>query len=444
MTIDFISLIFIWLLPLTASSTVTSGQHHIFTDEMTEETGKRFTHSQLTTQETSNLNPLSEDSGENITQSISIQVNRTEEKATKPSTESSLQTTETALKTLSPNIHTEASPTYSMLLQLKSSTVAMMLVTEVRLKVPTSSTMVINSPVSHPTATSRILSMLRSSTQSQYTRQTQTFQFASDKITHPSTHPTPSTNFLSSKSTSTKPGENKYTSTSTQVQAQSQTAKQSTGMYKTSPATTKTPFIHITRAKKGQGSQEKKATSKNKMYHSKIVAGVIGGALVFMIAGFLFIYIKKRKLQTQKITSTEWAGPSPFLEGGADYGQVTKRSSNRISLTSFLPQRMSKRLSLLPETDEELQDMTPGTTFGGKHQETISGREVNENDVQESNGTAAVVSEMKQEETVENSVSASSFQTNHPLSTNNNSEVKNPSEDHSINYPTVSTAMERE
>lgn len=163
-----------------------------------------------------------------------------------------------------------------------------------------------------------------------------------------------------------------------------------------------------------------------------------------MMVGFLVIYIKKRKLQRQQITTKDWAGPSPFLEGGADNGQVTLRPSNRISLSSFLPQRLSKRLSLLPETDEELEDMTPGT-FGDKHQEALFAQEVAGNDEQESNGSP-VVPEMKSTgdapETVENSVSGSSSQTNEPLSTYNNSNVTNLSEDHPANPHTPSGAVD--
>lgn len=157
-----------------------------------------------------------------------------------------------------------------------------------------------------------------------------------------------------------------------------------------------------------------------------------------MMVGFLVIYIKKRKLRRQQITTSEWAGPSPFLDGGADNGEVALRSSNRISLSSFLPQRLSKRLSLLPETDEELEDLTPGTTFGDKHHESTLGREVNGKGVQKSNGTAVVVQETNTlgdtPETVENS----SSQTDNQQSTNSSSEVTNLSEDNPVNPPAPS------
>ncbi|XP_061576171.1 mucin-2-like [Cololabis saira] len=118
--------------------------------------------------------------------------------------------------------------------------------------------------------------------------------------------------------------------------------------------------------------------------HGKVVAGLIGGALLVMMLGFLVIYMRKRRLQKQQITSTDWAGPSPFLAGGANDNQASLRSSNRISLSSFLPQRLSKRLSLLPEADEELLDVSPGGTFGRKPQGSTFGQEGDEKDGEES------------------------------------------------------------
>lgn len=114
-------------------------------------------------------------------------------------------------------------------------------------------------------------------------------------------------------------------------------------------------------------SSRKKKKLKNRTNHSKAVAGLVSGALVLMMVGFLLMYIKKQKLQRQQITTRDWVGPSPFQEGGADNGQATLRSSHRIPLSSFLPQRLSKRMSMLPEKDEESEDMTSVTTFGDKH-----------------------------------------------------------------------------
>lgn len=124
--------------------------------------------------------------------------------------------------------------------------------------------------------------------------------------------------------------------------------------------------------------KKKAAPGKQASYESKhgvVVGWVVGGALVLMMLSFLLIYIKKRKLSEQQITTKNWAGPSPFIENGRDDGQDGPRSSNRISLSSFLPHRMSRRLSLLPEAEEELEDITPGSTFGDRQQEASSAQQ---------------------------------------------------------------------
>ncbi|XP_037630360.1 cell wall integrity and stress response component 1-like [Sebastes umbrosus] len=422
MTIDFVSLIFIWLLQLTASSTVTSDQNNNFTNVMAT-TPNKFTPDQLRTREASSLNP-----GPNVTQSIVVYANPTEEK---PSAKPSLQTTPTTpSETFSPAMQiaatqTSATPTTSS--QLNSSTVGMKSTTEIQLKVATSATTVVTSHASIPTAATWVPSTPSSSNQSQFTNAT---------TTRPFTRPTPSTNLTSATNTSSEPVEHKSTSTSSVT---GDDATPSTGLYKSSIATTKTPFIHITKAKDRQDPPEK---SKKGTNHGKAVAGIIGGALLLMMVGFLAIYIKKRKLQRQQLTTGDWAGPSPFLEGGADNGQVTLRSSNQISLSSFLPQRLSKRLSMLPERDEEMADMTQATTFGEQNHGSTFGREVDGKDVEESNGTAVVVPEIKDTgdapETVENSISETSSQTNDPLLTINNSEAANHSQDHPANSLTLS------
>lgn len=116
-------------------------------------------------------------------------------------------------------------------------------------------------------------------------------------------------------------------------------------------------------------------TAKYEFNHGAVVGWVIGGTLVLMMLSFLVIYIQKHKLKEQQITTKNWAGPSPFIENGQDGSQDGVRSSHRISLSSFLPQRMSRRLSLLPEADEELEDISPGTTFGDRHPEASSAQQ---------------------------------------------------------------------
>uniref|UniRef100_A0A8C6T036 Uncharacterized protein n=1 Tax=Neogobius melanostomus TaxID=47308 RepID=A0A8C6T036_9GOBI len=161
--------------------------------------------------------------------------------------------------------------------------------------------------------------------------------------------------------------------------------------------------------------EETGGEAEKRMQNGKIVAGLIGGALLAMIVGFLVILYKRQKLKQHQISTTEWAGPTPFLEpggGDGDNGHVTLRSASRISLTSFLPQRLSKRLSLLAESAEEMQDMqemTAGTTFvasgeriGTKSDQTIEKavKDTNENDSEGSGKTEelVLVDEMKENE----------------------------------------------
>ncbi|KAM7399892.1 hypothetical protein PAMP_019130 [Pampus punctatissimus] len=348
MTTNFITLIFICMLPLTASS------NDSFTNVTTGEITENFTHNQLTP-EMSNFTP-----------SIIAQVNPTEVESMKTST--------TLPKKMLPDIHLAATSTYSMLSQSNNSTVGMKSMTEVKFKVTTSATKVVSNQASNPTTPARVPPMLSSSTQSQEAGMTLNSLFTSNKITHSSTSLTQSANHISTTTSSTKPvSTNKLP-----------------GLYRTFKTTA--PFIHITKEKKKHHPQIK---AKKETNHSKAVAGLIGGALVLMMIGFLVIYIKKQKLQKQQIRTSDWAGPSPFLEGGVDNGQVTLWSSNQISLSSFLPQRSSKRLSLLPETNEVIEEMTPGTTFQSKYHGSSLGRDVDGNYVKESNGIAALEPEMK-------------------------------------------------
>uniref|UniRef100_A0A3B4YKL0 Uncharacterized protein n=1 Tax=Seriola lalandi dorsalis TaxID=1841481 RepID=A0A3B4YKL0_SERLL len=318
-----------------------------------------------------------EPSGHNIRSSFTAGTNPSEEKTTTPSRKPPT----TSSNTFSSVNQTAATPTSSILSLLNSSTVGA--------KQPT---------------TTRVPPILSSSTQSPDT--------GSDRMTPASTQ------LILTVTPSAKPAV-KSTSTSPVTGGD---ATHPTASYKTSLATSKTSFISITRAKKRQDPPKEKPNRG--VSHGKAVAWIIGGALVLMMVGFLVIFIKKRKLQKQQITTTDWAGPSPFLEDGADNGFVTLRPSNRISLSSFLPQRLSKRLSLLPETEEELEDMTPGTTFGEKRQGNTSGQQLDGSTVPESNGTAADVPGMKSTGDVPETVETSP-QNWFLLSTENNSEVAN-------------------
>lgn len=160
--------------------------------------------------------------------------------------------------------------------------------------------------------------------------------------------------------------------------------KQSTnkaGMLPTGqPETTTT--THAAKPQKTKAVLGKKA--KPDSNHGAVVGWIIGGTLVLMMLSFPVIYIKKRKLNKQQMTTKDWAGPSPFIENSEGDGQDRARSSQRISHFSFLPQRLSRRLSLLPETEEEMEDINPGTTFGDRHQQASTAQQ----DVQGRKGAA--------------------------------------------------------
>ncbi|XP_008274599.1 mucin-22 [Stegastes partitus] len=418
MTINFMILIFTWLLSGTASSEVTR---------------KNFIHDQLTSQKMFSSYPGSKVSDHTATPSVMVGANVSEGKTT---TTASLQTTQTMPPTkILMNTQTTATPTDS-----RFGSTGIRSTTEEQSKVIKSTTAGA-SQASNLTKPTRVPAVLGNFTQTQGTVETSTSQFVKDKTTHPSKQPPQTTNLISTATTSIKPEEDKSESTSTATDGDT---AQPTGLYKTSVATS---FIHTTTVKKRQNPSGKEENSKNRTHHSETVAGLIGGALILMMVGFLVIFIKKRKLRKQQITASEWAGPSPFLEGGADNERVALRSSTRISFASFLPQRLSKRLSMLPEVDKELEDMTLGTTFGGKHQESTFDRGVDGNDVQQSNDSAAVPetkSTLDTAETIENSVSVTPSQMNNTLSTNNHSDVANVSQDHSANLSDLSGAVEND
>lgn len=326
-----------WLLLLTMSHMVTSvqGQHsHVTRGEVT---GSDLILGHVTTQKASSILETSAVPDPNIRAELP------EGGATTPSRK----------HTLSPvNQRATTSPTLSQF----SSTVDTKSATHLQHETRTSETTGATSQSRNPTrSTSSPSPELSSSNQDLGTGRTMTSQWTSV-----------STHLISAASTSNKLN---YKSTSTSPVSDGD--ELSTRSYTTPQATTKTLFIHITRAKKRPDPPEDKSNVGG--HHGKVVAWIIGGALVLMMVGFLAIFIQKRKIQKQQISTTDWAGPSPFLEGEANNGPAMLRSSNRISLSSFLPQRLSKRLSLLPETDEELEDITPGTTFGDKHHANTSG-----------------------------------------------------------------------
>ncbi|XP_075330623.1 uncharacterized protein evi2b [Odontesthes bonariensis] len=424
MTTDFISLIFLCSLTLTASSTVTSGlRNNLANVTASQATQQNFNRSQLTTQETSILQRPSETPDIDITPSTIDDVNPLKEKNSRSS---SLQTTHRVTPTtFTMNTQTAATPITSIRHDSNSSTGT----TEEQSKRMTPATVVATIQASNPTKPSTVLPVQSTSTQTKDTGKTSSAKFNRKEIFSSTSPHSQSTVPISTATTSFKLVDSKSTSAH---RVTSGNAARSTGPHIT---TAVSPVFHITKAKKKQDSN--KGTNDG-----KVVAGLIGGALTLMMIGFLVIYIKKRRVQKQQITTTDWAGPTPFLVGEDDNGQVPLRSSNRISLSSFLPQRLSKRLSLLPEMDEELQDMTQGATFGGKQQGKTFRK-----DGQVNNGSSIVIPEMKSvdgaADTAENRVSETPLETKNILATNN-SEAANQTQDNSVNLFNESGAQEKE
>lgn len=109
--------------------------------------------------------------------------------------------------------------------------------------------------------------------------------------------------------------------------------------------------------------------------HGIAAAVIISLILLMMFVGIIFIMVKKRKWQRRQQENSDWAGPSPFLDGSSQphfSRSSTKDESKRISFVGFLPQSLSKRHSMLDDTDEGLaMDIVPATTFGQTTDTTI-------------------------------------------------------------------------
>ncbi|KAM9318078.1 uncharacterized protein evi2b [Pholidichthys leucotaenia] len=408
MATKLLRLILLWLLPWTGSSAVTSAQNHSFIEEkLTTVTTETSTEDQLMTQEMTNSHLLAR---------VSPSTTTVEETSTNLST---LLSSRTILPTKQT---TAASPTSFTLPQSNSST-GKTTTTELQSVVDTSSTTV-TTPSSMPT-TPRSVPSMPSTYTTQIHEETSTFQPTTAQSIHPQI-----TAITDATVTFTKLGEGASKSTTSGPRGR---VTQHTGSHTLSTA--------ISTTTKRLYPSGKKDNSRKGASEGKIVAGIIGGAFALMVVGFLVIYIKKRKLHQQQVTSTEWAGPTPFLESGGDNGQVTLRSSNRISLASFLPQTLSKRLSLLPEADEELLEMTPTTTFGGKTHGSTFGQETDQGGMVKSNGTAGAVPEIKNEGAA-NSVNSVEQNNNDNQTSDNVSEVKTQSHDPSANQSDHSGAAD--
>lgn len=367
--IIFQSLFLMWLVSLTAGSTVPSGQDHTL-PYLTMETSNW----QLTEHEASTFKATSEVSD---IWKPSVAAVKEDEPASESATPPQ-QRPQFAASTMSTNV--TASLNNSALMLRNESTESTTAATEPQFEDTAPPTNLVTNQTSDPS--SAVTWMPTSPSQNQSTEQ----NAESTDDNQASTSPSQSTEFLSTPPTPTKPDKDESTRTNPSITP-------TDDLHSTLPFATKKMPVRTTQAKKGKdtpGGNSKKSDS-----HATIVASIIGGALIMMIIGFIAIFVRKRKYKQQQVLTKDWAGPSPFLENNTENGHGNLTSSNRISISSFLPQRLSRKLSLLPEEDQELDDIMPGTTFGGKREASFLDSEQAENSLEESNGTAAAAPEVK-------------------------------------------------
>ncbi|XP_017163717.1 protein EVI2B-like isoform X5 [Poecilia reticulata] len=301
-------------------------------------TGNMTQNTQLATRQLSTLQQLSEIPSVNTT---TTSVDRTTPEDPRTSTPSLHRTRMTPPGILSVNSETALTLTSS------SNTPT------VKSNIWKSITTTLTSQTSQRIKNSTAPPMLSNITQNRGTQRTTTSKIRLNEVTS-SFIPTSTLTAIHTQTTSIKPEERKSKST-----------KRVPGGDTTQPS--ETPIVD--------------KAEKNGSQHGKVVAAIIGSMLSLMIVGFLLICISKQRLQ-KKQTTTSWAGPSPLLDGEANNGNAVLGSSNRISLTSFLPHRLSKTFSLLPETNE-MTDITSRATLEEKHQRSTFGQAIDRNDAQE-------------------------------------------------------------
>ncbi|TSN39282.1 hypothetical protein Baya_9137 [Bagarius yarrelli] len=119
--------------------------------------------------------------------------------------------------------------------------------------------------------------------------------------------------------------------------------------------------------------------NNNKSHPGPVIASLICSILFLMFVAFVVVVLRNRQIRKKKSENTDWAGPSPFIESDIqpnqsainEEGPFYQREYRKVSLHSFLPQRLSKRLSMFSPTDEEIpiEDIQTSSTFGpGKFQ----------------------------------------------------------------------------
>lgn len=379
-----------WLLSLTAGSAVTLNQDRTMS-HLTEET----TNWRLTEHEASTFKATSAVADIQTLSVAAVKVDETSTSATPPQ-----QGLQSAVSTTGMNV--TASLNNLGLTLPNESTESMKTTAEPQFEDTAPPSSMVTNQTSDPS--SAVTWMPTSPDQNQSTGQNA--ESTSDNQTP--TSPSLSTKFISTPPESTKSVKDESTRTNPSVTTDV--------LLRTLPLTTKKMTALDTQVKKAKDPPQE---NSNKRENSGIiVASIIGGTLVMMIIGFIAIFVQRKKYKQQQVLTKDWAGPSPFLENNTDNGHVNLTASNRISFASFLPQRMSRKLSLLPEEDQELDDIMTGTTFGGKQETNVLASQQTENGLKESNGTTAAA-EVK----IEGNSTGASSQTIEAPTTEKNSEA---------------------
>lgn len=389
-----------WLLSLTAGSAVTPNQDHTFL-HVTEETSNW----RSTEYEASTFKATSAVADIQNLSVAAVKVDETSRSATTP-----LQGLQFAASTMSMNntmsMNITASLNNSGLTLPNESTESTNTTTEPQHEDTAPPLSMVTNQTSEPS--SAVTWMPTSPDQNQSTERNA--ESTSDNETP--TSPSQSTKIFSTPPRFTEPVSVESTSTNPSVTTDD--------IVNTSPLTTRKRTVLA------EGKDAPQNKPKKRDNPGTIVASIIGGALVMMIIGFIAIFVKRKKYKQQQVMTKDWAGPSPFLENSTDNGHVNLTSSNRISFSSFLPQRLSRKLSLLPEEDQELEEIMTGTTFGGKQEAQFLDSEQAEDSPQESNGTASTAAPEVQ---IEGTSTGSSSQANEAPSMDKNSEVTDQNRD---------------
>lgn len=123
--------------------------------------------------------------------------------------------------------------------------------------------------------------------------------------------------------------------------------------------TSVTNFRDTTKSTKSTTIKDKNNKKSNP---GPIVASLIGSSIFLMFIAFVVVWVRNHQKKQKQTDNPDWAGPSPFIEADIqpnlptvnEDGPFQRHELKRISLHSFLPQQLSKRLSILSLVDEEV------------------------------------------------------------------------------------------